>query len=186
MPDTKSVEFEKMRKTTMCKVLIALFVIMNTSLVFISGDAKAQVLIDAPTISEVQTGSSILSKVLLWIPNRIIDLLDVVHIDVGVGPSFGAVVRATDSGQVGYRVMSPASLRAGLNGRNLPIFIERGMEVGMGPTFVNSFGRDVCPGELGAGVDLFLLGGYGGICFDEALDFVVGIFGFDMMEDDWE
>lgn len=176
-----------MLKTTMYRVLIGLIALMNISLVsLISSEAEAQVLIDAPAISEAQASSNILSKVLMWIPNRVIDLFDIFHVDIGVGPSLGAVVRATDSGQVGYRVMFPASLRAGLNGRNLPIFVERGIEVGVGPTFVNSFGRDVCPGELGAGVDLFVLGGYGGICFDEALDFVVGIFGFDMMGDDWE
>lgn len=176
-----------MLNTNLLRSVLSLIVIVNLSFVLsLRSKAEAQVLIDAPVISEVQSGASFFNKALLWLPNRVIDLLDIFHIDIGVGPSFGAVVRATDSGQVGYRVMSPASLRAGLNGRNLPVFIERGMEAGMGPTFVNSFGRDVCPGELGAGVDLFLVGGYGGVCFDEALDFLVGIFGFDMMEDDWE
>lgn len=167
-------------------VLFAVFTLNLSLALFGTREVQAQVLIDAPSISEVPSGPSFLNKALLWIPNRVIDLLDIFHVDIGVGPSFGAVVRATDSGQVGYRVMSPASLRAGLNGRNLPVFVERGMEFGMGPTFVNSFGRDVCPGELGAGVDLLLVGGYGGVCFDEALDFIVGIFGFDMMDDDWE
>ncbi|NLF25410.1 MAG: hypothetical protein GX589_07100, partial [Deltaproteobacteria bacterium] len=48
--------------------------------------------------------------VVLWIPNRIMDFLDIFRFDIGVGPSHGAVVRLSRYAQAGYREMSPASV----------------------------------------------------------------------------
>ena len=39
-------------------------------------------------------------------------------------------------------------------------------------------------GELGAGADILLVGAYVGFCPEEVLDFIGGIFTFDMMDDD--
>lgn len=123
-------------------------------------------------------------RALLWLPNRVLDLIDVFRVDVGAGPSFGAVARVTKYGQVGYRVMSPASLRVGDFGRRSPVMLESSNEFGIGPAFVQSKDRDVCTGEIGAGVDLFLFGIYGGICVEELADFVAGIFFIDLRDDD--
>lgn len=123
-------------------------------------------------------------KTLLWFPNRFMDLVDVFRVDAGVGPSFGAVARITKYGQVGYRSMNPGSLRVGLLGRDLPVMVESSNEFGIGPAFVKSKDRDVCGGELGAGVDFLLFGGYLGFCPEEALDFALGIFTIDIMDDD--
>lgn len=122
----------------------------------------------------------------LWIPNRVADFIDIFRVDVGVGPSAGAVLRITEYGQLGYRQMMPGSLRIGDFGRRLPLVVEASNEFGAGPGFKNSKDREVCPGEVGAGLDLLLVGAYGGICFDELADFVAGIFMADFKDDDFQ
>ena len=129
-------------------------------------------------------GSPIWSQILLWLPNRVLDLIDVFRVDVGVGPSFGAVVRVTKYGEVGYRQMAPASLRVGDFGRQMPFLIESSNEFGVGPAYVNSSDRKVCPGEIGLGADLLVAGAYGGVCVDEFADFLAGIFFIDLKDDD--
>lgn len=108
-------------------------------------------------------------QALLWVPNRIADLLDIFRVDIGVGPAVGGVVRVTKYGQVGYRMMMPASFRGGLFGRKVPVLVESSNEFGVGPLYVNSSDRTVCTVELGLGLDVLILGGYGGICVEEAL-----------------
>jgi hypothetical protein len=129
-------------------------------------------------------GSPVWSQVLLWLPNRILDLIDVFRVDVGVGPSFGAVVRVTKYGEIGYRQMAPASLRVGDFGRQMPFLIETSNEFGVGPAYVNSSDRNVCDGEIGLGADLLVAGAYGGVCVDEFADFLAGIFFIDLKDDD--
>ena len=124
------------------------------------------------------------AQILLWVPNRVLDLIDVVKLDVGAGMSFGAVARITKFGQFGYRSLSPLSVRVGLFGRKLPVLVEHSSEFGIGPGFLQSSERTVCKGEIGAGADLFIVGAYGGICVDELLDFVAGIFFLDVSGDD--
>ncbi|GEM_PF-3334030 len=56
--------------------------------------------------AEAQKGSSIdgaaiLKTIVMYIPNRIIDVLDIVTFDAGVGPTFGAEVRMTRWFQIG-------------------------------------------------------------------------------------
>ena len=125
-------------------------------------------------------------QALLWIPNRVADLIDIFRVDLGVGPAVGGVVRVTKYGQVGYRMMMPVSVRGGLFGREVPVLVESSNEFGVGPLYVNSADRKVCTGELGLGLDIFLIGGYGGICVEEVADFFAGIFFLDLRDDDWE
>ncbi|MGI6680671.1 MAG: hypothetical protein ACOX3T_04225 [Bdellovibrionota bacterium] len=127
---------------------------------------------------------SIFKQVLLWPINRVLDLIDIFKFDIGVGPSVGAVVRITKYGQFGYREMIPASLRFGNFGRDVPVKLEIGEEIGAGPFFSESQSRNTCPGELGAGVDLLLFGVYAGVCTEEILDFGTGLFFIDLLGDD--
>ncbi len=128
---------------------------------------------------------STLSKVLLWVPNRVVDFIEIFRVDVGVGPALGAVVRVTDYGKIGARVVTPISLRVGLFGRNWPFLIEHSNELGVGPLYLESGEREVTPLEVGAGFDFFLFGAYAGVSFDEAADFLSGIIGEDISDDDW-
>lgn len=122
--------------------------------------------------------------VLLWVPNRFLDLIDVFRLDVGAGVSYGAVARISKYGQVGYRDMAPLSVRIGNFGREVPFMIERSSELGIGPAYLDSKDREVCPGEIGIGADIVLVGAYGGICAEELLDFLAGVFFLDVMGDD--
>lgn len=113
-----------------------------------------------------------------------VDFFDIFRADVGVGPSTGGVVRLSRYAQLGYRTMHPFSLRAGLMGRSLPVVVETDNEFGVGPAFHTSRDRNVCKGELGLGLDLLIVGGYVGVCVDEAADFVAGLLLFDPLGDD--
>lgn len=146
-----------------------------------------------PTLDEINARAStsmisesehtVLSKILFYLPNRIIDLLDIFHVDVGVGGAVGAVGRVTRYGQFGCRGISPASFRIGIVGRSFPYFEERTTECGLGAKFSQSYERFVTPFEVGVGADLGL-GAYVGLSFDELLDFVGGIVLIDFKDDD--
>ena len=129
-------------------------------------------------------GSPWWADVLLYIPNRVLDLIDVFRVDVGVGASVGAVVRVTEYAQLGYRQMAPVSLRVGDFGRQFPVLVETSNEIGVSPAFKQSADRDVCSAEIGLGGDLLIVGAYGGICLDELADFVGGLFLIDFKDDD--
>lgn len=128
--------------------------------------------------------TSTFEKVLFYLPNRFLDLLDVVHADVGVGCGYGGVIRITKWGQFGSRTFCPGSLRVGLNGRKSPIFWESRDASGFGSDFRESSRRTVSSGELGAGVDAVLVGFNFGISPEELVDFLLGFGGIDIGGDD--
>lgn len=136
--------------------------------------------------AQINPGSPWWSDVLLYIPNRILDFIDIFRVDVGFGPSAGAVVRVTEYGQVGIREMLPASVRVGDLGRRFPGMIETSNEFGIGPAYVESTDRSVCPGEIGLGADVMLAGAYAGVCVDEFADFLAGLVFIDFKGDDYK
>ena len=97
----------------------------------------------------------------------------------------GAAVRVTRWGQLGYRSQSPGMLRLGGFGRDWPAFVETNNEIGAGSAFSETADRNLCDGIVGAGADLFIVGGHVGVCPEEILDFVLGIFLIDIMDDDY-
>jgi hypothetical protein len=123
---------------------------------------------------------------LLWVPNRLLDAVDIFRVDAGVGPAYGGVVRVTKYAQFGYRSIRPFSLRAGDFGRTWPVKLESSNEFGAGPAFIQSKDRNICSGELGLGLDLLIVGAYGGVCVEEIVDFAAGLFFLDIMDDDIE
>lgn len=137
-----------------------------------------------PSLIPQKEESSWIRDTLLYIPNRFLDLIDVFRVDVGVGASVGGVVRVTKYVQAGYRQMAPVSLRVGDFGRTFPVMVESSSEIGVSPAFKQSADRDVCEAELGLGLDVLVVGGYGGVCLDELADFIGGIFLIDYKDDD--
>jgi len=67
-------------------------------------------------------GNSIASKALLYLPNRILDFLDIFRLNVAIGPGLGLNVRATKFAQIGAETY--ISARVGL-GKNSGLFIKR-------------------------------------------------------------
>lgn len=121
---------------------------------------------------------------LLYLPNRLLDVVDIFKADVGIGPSYGGVLRLTSYGQMGYRQFDSWSLRLGLRGRRSPLFLEKVSESGFIMNYRNSVERKPDEFELGAGVDAGIAGVYLGFAPEQLIDFVGGIFGFDPLEDD--
>jgi len=125
-----------------------------------------------------------LTKVLLWLPNRLLDFVDIFRVDAGVGLATGAVVRITKYGQAGIITQSPGMLRIGDFGRASPLQVETTNEIGFGPAFKSAPERNLCPGIVGAGIDLVIVGAHIGFCPEELVDFALGIFTIDIMKDD--
>ncbi|MCB0323192.1 MAG: hypothetical protein KDD69_06440 [Bdellovibrionales bacterium] len=121
---------------------------------------------------------------LYYIPNRILDLIDIFRFDLGVGVSYGGVVRVTRYGQLGFRGFAPRSVRFGIRGRRSPIFVERFPEYGIGPNFVNTGARLPSQFEVGLGLDALLIGAYAGLSFDELVDFFAGLILLDPKQDE--
>ena len=130
-----------------------------------------------------ETEQFVFHKILLWAPNLVADFVDIFRADIGVGPAIGGVLRISRYGQIGAREISYASYRVGSRGsKEFPFFIERDDEHGIAENFIQSSDRFVTPYELGIGLDL-IIGGYLGVSFDEAIDFLAGIFFIDPKND---
>jgi hypothetical protein len=124
-------------------------------------------------------------RLLYWLPNRLLDLWDIIRFDAGVGPSYGGAIRVTRFLQAGARNFVPGSLRIGALGRRLPIMLETSDEEGFAPLDYNpSAQRDVCTYELGVGLEFLVAGAYLGVCPEEIFDFAGGIFLLDFEHDD--
>jgi hypothetical protein len=127
---------------------------------------------------------TVLTKVLLWVPNRILDFIDIFRVDVGAGLGTGAVIRLTKYVQAGVRLQTPGMLRVGAFGREAPVRFELESEIGVSPIFEQSDSRNLCKGITAVGVDAILLGAHLGFCPEEVVDFLGGIITLDMMDDD--
>lgn len=134
-------------------------------------------------VVEIDEELPIWAEVLLWPVNRVLDLIDVVRLDAGIGTSRGGVVRLSRYANIGERNVAPGSLRLGVFGRDLPIRLEEQDEGGAFSDYRFSADREVCSAEFGLGLDL-IVGGYVGLCLDELPDLAGGIFFLDPSDDD--
>ena len=131
-------------------------------------------------------------KVLFWIPNRVLDLLDVVRLRGRVGPGVAVSVRATEN--VDAYLGAYATVYVGLPGpRNrripkLPLGIESriGAEVSRADLSTGFwiFDPDYSTTEFGLGAQVLLLGADIGFDPMEFVDLLGGIVLQDPREDD--
>ncbi len=131
-------------------------------------------------------------KLLLYAPNRILDVLDVVRVRVRLGPGGAIGVRATQPATVSYGMYE--SIYAGLPGpRNgesfkLPVGIESydGLQVSVADTAVDGFtGPDYSFTEIGVSVYALFVGADVGVDpILELADLAAGILFWDMRGDD--
>jgi len=130
--------------------------------------------------------------VLLYIPNRIFDILDIVRLRVRLGPGFAVDARATELADVFFGAYT--SVFVGIPGPrgapyiNWPVGIENnvGGEISVldGSSSEDRHGPHYGAVEFGVGVQVILVGADVGVDPWEAVDFVVGLLTFDPVHDD--
>ncbi len=132
-------------------------------------------------------------RVLLWLPNRIFDVLDIVRARLRVGPGFSVGARATEL--VDVNVGGHATLFVGVPGPRgkpriqLPFGLESFAGVEVSVADLTQEEDDHAPhyglAEFGAGFQLLIIGIDIGVEPFEAFDFLAGIFLFDPIGDDY-
>lgn len=131
-------------------------------------------------------------ELLLYIPNRVLDLFDMVRARLRVGPGLAAGVRVTEP--LSVYVGGYASVYAGLPGpRQRPwIPIPVGLETHTGvtasvadATLDAGIGPDYSPTEVGASLHLLIVGADVGVDPMEIVDFLAGFILMDPRGDDF-
>lgn len=143
---------------------------------------------EAPKTTE---SHGVVHKIVMYIPNRILDVFDVVRLRLRVGPGLAVDVRATKVASA--FVGSYGSVYAGLPGpRNrrlpkLPIGLEsrNGVQASVADATVSGgLDPDYGPMEIGVGVQALIVGVDAGIEPLEFLDLLAGFFFIDLKDDD--
>lgn len=134
----------------------------------------------------------LLHGLLFYVPNRVLDVLDIVRLRARVGPGVSVGARATEA--LGLALGAYTSVYAGLPGPRgrvtprLPVGLETwaGAKVGPGEASAEAAtGPDYGPAEIAVGFQLVLVGVDVGIEPVEAVDFVTGLIGIDLRDDDY-
>jgi hypothetical protein len=142
-------------------------------------------------IEEEDSEHSFIVGTLLYIPNRVLDMLDIFRLRVRVGPGLAAGVRATKVAQI--YAGTYVSAYVGLPGPRMrkvpksPVGLEshNGVTASIADATVDGgIGPDYSPTEIGTGVQLAIIGFDFGIDPYEIVDFVTGIVTIDLREDD--
>ena len=134
-------------------------------------------------------GRSTAHVVLLYLPNRIFDLLDIVRARLRVGPGFGLTLRATELADL--KLGAWASVYVGLHGPrgepSIPWPVGFDMYSGAGVSVLEveadeaHYGR----GEIGVGLHFLIVGVDVGVDVLEIADFVTGLVTIDLVGDDY-
>lgn len=145
----------------------------------------------AEEAAKTTNSHGVLHKIIMYLPNRVLDLFDVVRLRVRVGPGIAVDARATEVASA--FVGSYATVYAGLPGpRNrrlpkLPLGFESrtGVQASVADATVSGgIGPDYGPTEIGIGVQAFIVGVDAGIEPLEFVDLLSGFFFIDLKGDD--
>ena len=120
--------------------------------------------------------------VLYYVPNRVLDFVDIFRLNIGIGCGWGFNVRATELAEIGYG--SYETTRFGMKGRVLPVYEENIQEGGVAFLgYINGcLQRD--PTEVGADLHIGVIGAQAAVSLAEAADFIVGFILVDLQQDD--
>lgn len=147
--------------------------------------------IDAAEVSDNSNqGHGILESILLYLPNRLFDLVDIVRLRARVGPGFAMGVRATKIVQANLGGYS--TVFVGLPGPRqdpsfpLPLGLEMyaGAALSVAEVGTNTWGPDYSPTEFGVHTQLALVGFDIGIDPYEIVDLALGLVFLDPVGDD--
>jgi len=142
--------------------------------------------------AEVDDGHGVGHALLLYLPNRIFDVFDIVRARVRIGPGFGVSLRATELADV--HLAAYTSVWVGIHGpRNEPeIPWPAGLEslataeVSVAEASADAgFGPDYGPVEIGLGFQAAIIGVDVGVEPFEILDLVTGFVFVDPVGDDY-
>jgi hypothetical protein len=132
-----------------------------------------------------------LTRILWYLPNRVMDVLDIVRLRAAVGPGLEAGVRVTDVGAL--YMGNSRSFWVGIPGERAPGSFPRpaGAAQKQGLVLFGVDASDVTPNppryefsEIGAQLHLGVVGVEAGVVPAELADFLVGLFGMDPSGDD--
>ncbi len=131
-------------------------------------------------------------RLLFYLPNRVLDVLDVVRARVRVGPGLAVGVRATEWATVFVGGYTTAYVGLpGPRGRaELPGLLGPEIETGVrllviGSTTQGENSPRYAPDEIGVGAQIGILGADAGVSPAELLDLVAGFFLIDFRKDDF-
>jgi hypothetical protein len=136
-------------------------------------------------------GPSLLHRIVLYAPNRVLDVLDLVRLRARVGLGTALSVRATEAADL--FIGSYAAVYAGLPGprvRRIPrlpagLEIRSGVEVSAADLSTGlGAGPDYSATEFGLGFQAYLVGLDIGVDPMEAVDLALGLFLLDLRDDD--
>ena len=118
-----------------------------------------------------------------YVPNRLLDVVDVFKLNASGGLGTGADLRLTRLLEVGFSEYDV--VRVGLNGRRFPVYREKLSESSLSLLGITSGMMSRDPYEVGATLH-FLVGGVeAGLNVRSLLDLLGGFFLLDLEDDDW-
>jgi hypothetical protein len=124
--------------------------------------------------------------VVMYLPNRVVDLFDVLRFGVNLGPGVGIQAKATDPVQVTW--MTRASVGVGFQSfRHVPGYAATETAAALGPAGAEAglgLGWHQSPTDLRLEVHPAIAGAHVAVDPVEILDFVLGFFTVDIREDD--
>ncbi len=179
-----------MNRRFLTTIFLSYFVLFSL-LANARAESSEKVGAEEPSEQEVNEGHGLVLGALLYVPNRVFDLLDIFRFRVRVGP--GAAVSARVTSAVSLYLGSYATLFAGLPGPRLDpsVPLPVGLESHNGATVSvvdatadGGVGPDYSSTEVGLGAQILIVGFDFGIDPLEIIDFVTGILTIDIREDD--
>ena len=151
--------------------------------------AAQHVLGQADAAEEAAPKKSWTRRILLYVPNRVFDVLDIVRLRVRVGAGIAAGARVTKP--VSVFAGAYTSFFGGLRGPRgeprlpLPIGMDSRAGVQISTADLSSGAPYYGPLEVGAGFQALIIGLDVGVCAWEVVDFAAGIIGLDPQGDDF-
>jgi hypothetical protein len=138
------------------------------------------VLLAAPAAAQESDGNW---RTAAWyLPNRVLDLLDIFKLNLSGGLGGGVDLRITRLFEAGFSDYNV--VRVGLNGRRIPVYREKLDESSITLFGITSGMRTRDPWEVGGTLHFVVLGAEAAFNVKSALDFVGGFFLLDLEDDD--
>lgn len=133
--------------------------------------------------SEDEDKPRLFQRVILYLPNRVVDFVDIWRFNVGVGLGLGINLRPTKGLQAGLAAYD--SVRIGVRGRRFPLWHEWSLEGGFDGMYEELGETERGFYEFGGTIHLGLIGLDAAIDIEEILDFGYGVFLSDPAADDF-